>query len=189
MTINVERLDERLDEQTAVHKNEMDAFIREHNQKYNLLLQEKLDLEDQLKSSESSERRLRQELENLRKQFQEDMERIKGSNQRGSSDLVDSYEKKIRVLNQEISDLKARIDSLEKEKGSNESTLRNQMEENRIHYEKIISQLENDNDRLSTELDRVNSHLNKIIKKLEERDLELHKAKQTIQELNKKIEH
>jgi chromosome segregation ATPase len=47
MTINVGRLDERLEEQTAVHKNEMDAFIREHNQKYNLLLQEKLDLEDQ----------------------------------------------------------------------------------------------------------------------------------------------
>lgn len=117
------------------------------------------------------------------------MERIKGSNQRGSSDLVDSYEKKIRVLNQEISDLKSRIESLEKEKGSNESSLRKQMEENRLHYEKIIAQLESDNDRLSTELDRVNGHLNKIIKKLEERDLELHKAKQTINELNKKIEH
>ena len=80
------------------------------------------------------------------------MERIKGSNQRGNSEIIETYEKKIKVLNQEILELKARIDSLDKEKGSNDTSLRKQMEENRVHYEGIIAQLETDNYRLTNEL-------------------------------------
>ena len=185
---NLENLDSKLDQQNEVHKQEMDNFIREHNSKYNKLLQEKLDLEDQLKSSEASERRLRQELEMLRKQYQEDIERIKASNSRTMSEMIDGYENKIRILNAEIKDLKDQLSGMGRDKTAEEDRLRKLLEEERKKYEEIIADLRKQVADLKAELDRLNTAYHRLRKELEEKDAELRKALALIAELNKKIE-
>lgn len=185
---NLDNLDQRLDHQNDVHKQEMDNFIREHNQKYNKLLQEKLDIEDQLKSSEASERRLRQELEMLRKQYQEDIERIKASNARTMSEMIENYENKIRILNQEIKELKDQLNGLGRDKSEEENRLRRMLDEERKKYEEIIAGLRAEVANLKAELDKLRDMYNKMKRQLEEKELELKRALKTIDDLNRKIE-
>jgi len=185
---NLDSLDQRLDHQNDVHKQEMDNFIREHNQKYNKLLQEKLDIEDQLKSSEASERRLRQELEMLRKQYQEDIERIKASNARTMSEMIENYENKIRILNQEIKELKDQLGGLGRDKSAEEERLRRMLDEERKKYEDIIAGLRAEVANLKAELDKLRDLYNKMKRQLEEKELELKRLTKLIDELNRKIE-
>ena len=63
------------------NKREMEDYVREHNEKYNKLLHQKLDLEDALKSEKQTTDDLRKQLEKLKKEYEAKINSLMGENE------------------------------------------------------------------------------------------------------------
>lgn len=100
-----------MDEMRKAHQRELQAYIQEHNKKYNELLKEKLNSEDALKAQFESEKAAL--IKEWEKKLKDAVEKARREEQEKAKNEVDKvrkdYDNKMEVLESKIKKLEAEI--------------------------------------------------------------------------------
>jgi len=98
----LQKLTENSDSLKNTHQKELGDYVKEQNEKYNILLKQKMDLEDKLEDKNKKYGDLEKKFAEMEARYKEEIKNLKSTHQKSISDLSQDYDKKLRDLESEL---------------------------------------------------------------------------------------